>query len=68
MSLLAWCGPFNVLGTPALSLPCGRTGEGLPIGLQLAAAPADDAFLCYVGAAAAQVLDGRRERPPLDPA
>jgi aspartyl-tRNA(Asn)/glutamyl-tRNA(Gln) amidotransferase subunit A len=27
--------PFNVTGHPAISLPCGRTAEGLPCGLQL---------------------------------
>jgi aspartyl-tRNA(Asn)/glutamyl-tRNA(Gln) amidotransferase subunit A len=30
--------PFNVWGIPAISVPCGFTTEGLPIGLQLAAA------------------------------
>jgi aspartyl-tRNA(Asn)/glutamyl-tRNA(Gln) amidotransferase subunit A len=31
--------PFNVWGMPAISVPCGFTTDGLPIGLQLAAAP-----------------------------
>jgi Asp-tRNA(Asn)/Glu-tRNA(Gln) amidotransferase A subunit family amidase len=37
--------PFNVWGTPAISMPCGRTKAGLPIGIQFAAAPGDDAML-----------------------
>jgi aspartyl-tRNA(Asn)/glutamyl-tRNA(Gln) amidotransferase subunit A len=31
--------PFNVWGLPAISVPCGFTDAGLPIGLQIAAAP-----------------------------
>ena len=27
--------PFNLSGHPAISIPCGRTGDGMPIGLQL---------------------------------
>jgi aspartyl-tRNA(Asn)/glutamyl-tRNA(Gln) amidotransferase subunit A len=38
--------PFNVLGTPALSLPYGRDRQGLPIGLQISARPhAEDVVL-----------------------
>ena len=27
--------PFNLYGTPAISIPCGFSREGLPIGLQI---------------------------------
>jgi aspartyl-tRNA(Asn)/glutamyl-tRNA(Gln) amidotransferase subunit A len=49
--LLRLAGPFNTLGFPAVSLPCGFTDEGLPIGLQLAAAPRREAFLLRVARA-----------------
>jgi Asp-tRNA(Asn)/Glu-tRNA(Gln) amidotransferase A subunit family amidase len=42
--------PFNILGAPALSLPCGVTSAGLPVGLQIAAAPGADAALLRAAA------------------
>jgi len=42
--------PFNVLGLPAISVPCGRASSGLPIGLQLAAAPGDEAAVLALAA------------------
>jgi len=41
---------FNVLGWPALSMPCGLSGQGLPIGLQLVAAPFEESTLLQLGA------------------
>ncbi|MGA1995664.1 MAG: amidase [Bryobacteraceae bacterium] len=43
--------PFNVLGLPALSIPCGLDSSGLPIGLQIAGPPFEEARLLRVGAA-----------------
>jgi aspartyl-tRNA(Asn)/glutamyl-tRNA(Gln) amidotransferase subunit A len=37
--------PFNLTGHPALSLPCGKTVEGLPIGLQLVGRWHEDIYL-----------------------
>lgn len=49
--LLRLAGPFNTSGFPALSLPCGFTESGLPIGLQLAAAPRRESLLLRVARA-----------------
>jgi aspartyl-tRNA(Asn)/glutamyl-tRNA(Gln) amidotransferase subunit A len=43
--------PFNFLGWPAISVPVGRTDEGLPLGLQLAGKPWDEATVLRAAAA-----------------
>ncbi len=35
--------PFNILGLPAISVPCGFTRAGLPVGLQIAGPPGGEA-------------------------
>lgn len=42
---------FNVLGFPALSIPCGASSEGLPIGLQMVARPFEENLLLMLGEA-----------------
>lgn len=44
-------GPYNLTGLPALTLNCGFSPDGLPIGLQLAGRPHADEWLLAVGAA-----------------
>ena len=52
--------PFNGLGWPAISSPCGRDGFGLPVGLQLAAAPGEDWRLIGLARTVEELLVGRR--------
>jgi len=42
---------INVLGLPALSIPCGRDSLGLPVGLQIIGRPFDEALILRVAAA-----------------
>ena len=58
-------GPFNASGLPALSLPCGFTRAGLPIGLQLVGRPFDEATVLRAGHAYEQASDWHLRRPAL---
>ncbi len=42
-------GPTNLNGLPSLSVPCGLTGSGLPVGLQIMGRPFDEATLYRYG-------------------
>jgi aspartyl-tRNA(Asn)/glutamyl-tRNA(Gln) amidotransferase subunit A len=57
--------PFNVLGLPAISVPCGFTSGGLPIGLQIAGHAFDEAGVLRVAQAYEQATDWHERRPPL---
>lgn len=49
--LTRFTGPFNLTGLPALSFPCGKTKNNLPIGLQLVAPAWNEARLLRAGLA-----------------
>ena len=42
---------FNVLGLPAISMPCALTRAGLPVGLQIVAPAFEDRLVLRVAAA-----------------
>ncbi len=50
--------PVNIAGLPALSLPCGRDAQGLPIGMQLIGKPFSEALLYQAGNAFEQTAEG----------
>jgi len=56
--------PFNGLGLPALSLPCGFSRSGLPLALQVVGRPFDEATVLRVGHAYEQAGGWWSRRPP----
>jgi aspartyl-tRNA(Asn)/glutamyl-tRNA(Gln) amidotransferase subunit A len=55
--------PVNLAGIPGLSLPCGFTKSGLPIGLQILARPLGEEAIFRVAYAYEQAHDWRQRRP-----
>jgi aspartyl-tRNA(Asn)/glutamyl-tRNA(Gln) amidotransferase subunit A len=57
--------PFNVTGQPAMAVRCGLSSRGLPLALQIAGKPFDEAGVLRVGHAYEQATNWHRQRPPL---
>ncbi|MCZ2128540.1 MAG: amidase [Anaerolineales bacterium] len=57
--------PFNSTGLPALSVPCGFTSEGLPVGLQIVSRAWNEAGVLRIGYAYQQATERRRVNPPV---
>jgi aspartyl-tRNA(Asn)/glutamyl-tRNA(Gln) amidotransferase subunit A len=56
-------GVFNTTGTPSLSVNCGFTRAGMPIGMMISGKPFDDPLVLQVGHAY-EKLAGHWQRPP----
>ena len=56
----------NLAGVPAISLPCGYSPEGLPIGLQIMAKPFDEPTVLRIASAYEQNRGFSLRKPPLD--
>ena len=56
--------PWNITGQPAISLPVGRSSDGLPIGVQLVAAPGREDVLVRVAAQLESALSFHERCPP----
>jgi aspartyl-tRNA(Asn)/glutamyl-tRNA(Gln) amidotransferase subunit A len=55
--------PFNVYGLPSISVPCGYSQAGLPIGLQITAAPGNEAMVLAAAYAFEQENSWHERRP-----
>ncbi|MDX8046818.1 Asp-tRNA(Asn)/Glu-tRNA(Gln) amidotransferase subunit GatA [Gracilibacillus sp. S3-1-1] len=57
--------PVNLAGLPGMSIPCGFSSAGLPIGLQIIARPFDEATIYRTAYAYEQATDHHKKRPNL---
>jgi aspartyl-tRNA(Asn)/glutamyl-tRNA(Gln) amidotransferase subunit A len=64
-ALTQYTRPYNISGTPAVTVPCGFSQAGMPIGLQLAGRPFEDATVLRVAHAYEQATDWHRLHPPV---
>jgi aspartyl-tRNA(Asn)/glutamyl-tRNA(Gln) amidotransferase subunit A len=57
--------PFNLAGVPAMSIPCGFSSSGLPIGLQIAGKPFDEQTIFRAAYSYQQMTGWHKHRPPI---
>lgn len=60
-----YTGPFNRSGQPALTVPCGFTTEGLPIGMMIVGKRFAESTVLRIGHAYQQATNWHNRRPPL---
>ena len=65
LKLLRNTRPFNVWGLPAISVPCGFTAAGLPIGLQIIGPHWGEATVVRLAYAYEQATDWHKQSPEI---
>jgi aspartyl-tRNA(Asn)/glutamyl-tRNA(Gln) amidotransferase subunit A len=61
----SFTGPYNLTGMPAISVPCGFTQAGLPVGLQIAGKPFDEPTVLRAAYTYEQHTRWFTKRPPV---
>ena len=61
----SFTGPYNLTGMPAISVPCGFTAAGLPVGLQIAGKPFDEPTVLRMAYTYQQCARWFEKRPPM---
>jgi len=62
-AIVGHCRPANFTGLPAISVPCGFTRDGLPVGLQLIGRAFDEATLLRIAYSYERANDWRTHHP-----
>ena len=62
---ISFTGPFNLANVPAISVPCGFTESGLPLGLQIVGRPFAEETLFRAAHAYEQATTWHTRRPPI---
>ena len=57
---------LNFAGLPSVSVPCGFTRGGLPVGMQITGRPGDEATVCRLAHAYEQATDWHKREPQLE--
>ena len=65
MGLLRFTCPFDMTGSPTITMPCAFTEAGTPLGFQLVARHMDEDLLCRAGHAYQQATDWHHRHPEL---
>jgi amidase len=62
---LRFTAPFNMTGSPTITLPGGFTADGVPLAIQLVARHLDESLLLRAGVAFQAATEWHKRRPPL---
>ena len=57
--------PFNLTGAPTISLPCGFTSDGMPIGMQLSGRAFEDGLVLQAAQSYESATEWHTRRPPI---
>ncbi|HEY2592448.1 MAG TPA: amidase, partial [Chloroflexota bacterium] len=62
---VSFTGMWNLIGLPALALPCGFSSDGLPLSMQIVGKPFDEATVLRTGDAYQRAVDWQLRVPPM---
>ena len=65
--MISNCTAFNIFGLPAISIPCGFSANGLPIGLMIAGPRFSEGRVLALASAYEKATEWHKKRPQLTP-